>query len=815
MCIATTPARLFATRRTIDGSLMPETSFTIDAPASMAFEATAGFIVSIERGTGTFAARPRITGPTRRHSSSADTGSEPGLVDSPPMSTRSAPMSTRSRPWRRAASASKKRPPSENESGVTLRIPITRVRSRTISPVRWRQIVAGLPIAANNGGFLFHGTRAPGRNFIPPNDKRADHAGPVPPCGLPRIRGEGEGPEVRPGPPCIETAGKGGGSARLLRQRREAGRRESGERRQGRRRERRGRGGPGPYETRRPVPICSPELVPRRTGSCPGAHRVPGKGARRPGLRGPFVALRILQVLQGRGEGSPAQRTVPRNRRRIRRRGQGGSLRGRESRGEARLPLAHPRADRTHASPLDQGREGERIPLRRPRPITEVRDLRDGQVARSQGGTRPRPPDAGTRAGRLRAGVRSREPAVLPEREAHQGTPRGVHQRAGAGIRSDGGRVPRHVRLRAPRFEVLPGPIPRAPIHRADPEQARLPPLQRVLRAVPDHEGHGHLVQATAPPALRAHTLFLPRGATWRGGGPPPAPGVHDARLPRPRLGHRDGEGGAHGPLRRRLGHPRRLRSLHARRLRGRHARDPGLLGCAQGLRGGLRQTVGQTDPRGNVVRAVLLLRPEVRMELRRRERQGRGPDDGPDRHGERGTLRYHVHGRGRQEAPPADPPSLSERRGGAGPLRSPRESGRGSEGGNAADAARLALADTGPDRAGQRGPTRVCQVPPAPPRRHPRRPRRLERYPRKENPERGKGVGSLHRRDRQERDRGRHLERPGAADEGADGNGGGRPPPPHRHGDEGPSVPTPRGTGVPVRAPDLPRVTSVLVSRI
>src|SRR5437773_1763931 len=224
MCIATTPARLFATRRTIDGSLMPETSFTIDAPASMAFEATAGFIVSTERGTGTLGARPRITGPPRR-------------------------------------------------------------------------------------------------NFITQNEKQADHASPVPPCRLPRVRGEGEGPEVRPGHPCIETSGKGGGSARLLRQCREAGRRESGERRQGRRRERRGRGGPDPYEACRPLPVCPLELVPRRTRPRPGAHRVPRKRARRPGLRGPCVALRILQVLQGRGEGSPAKRTFPRNRRRIRRRG--------------------------------------------------------------------------------------------------------------------------------------------------------------------------------------------------------------------------------------------------------------------------------------------------------------------------------------------------------------------------------------------------------------------------------------------------------------------------------------------------------------
>src|SRR5207247_8756699 len=98
--------RILAPHAHTHGPLYPEQSFTVNAPAYMPIYATAGVIVSIERGTGTFAARPRITGPTRRHSSSAGTGSEPGLVDSPPMSTRSDPMSTRSRPWRRAASAS-------------------------------------------------------------------------------------------------------------------------------------------------------------------------------------------------------------------------------------------------------------------------------------------------------------------------------------------------------------------------------------------------------------------------------------------------------------------------------------------------------------------------------------------------------------------------------------------------------------------------------------------------------------------------------------------------------------------------------------
>src|SRR5437899_201428 len=164
MCIATTPARLFATRRTIDGSLSPETSFTIDAPASMAFEATAGFMVSMERGTGTFPARPRITGPTRRHSSSADTGSEPGLVDSPPMSTRSAPMSTKSRPWRRAASGSKERPPPENVADVagqvhTKRVvlyPYAHLSSSLAAPGPAQELIASLEKELVARGFEVH-----------------------------------------------------------------------------------------------------------------------------------------------------------------------------------------------------------------------------------------------------------------------------------------------------------------------------------------------------------------------------------------------------------------------------------------------------------------------------------------------------------------------------------------------------------------------------------------------------------------------------------------------------------------------------------
>jgi hypothetical protein len=98
---------------------------TITAPASTAAEATSGFRVSIDSGTSTAATSRSITGTTRRSSSSTVTASEPGRVDSPPTSMMSAPSSAmRIPPWT-AASWSRNRPPSEKESGVTLRTPMT------------------------------------------------------------------------------------------------------------------------------------------------------------------------------------------------------------------------------------------------------------------------------------------------------------------------------------------------------------------------------------------------------------------------------------------------------------------------------------------------------------------------------------------------------------------------------------------------------------------------------------------------------------------------------------------------------------------
>jgi hypothetical protein len=91
----------------------------------MAARATAGLRVSMEIGTATLPARTRTTGMTRRSSSSSGTGSAPGRVDSPPMSRMPAPSAANRSPCSIARPGSSQRPPSENESGVTLTIPIT------------------------------------------------------------------------------------------------------------------------------------------------------------------------------------------------------------------------------------------------------------------------------------------------------------------------------------------------------------------------------------------------------------------------------------------------------------------------------------------------------------------------------------------------------------------------------------------------------------------------------------------------------------------------------------------------------------------
>src|SRR4051794_29396547 len=102
---------------------LADTSFIIVAPAANAAWATSGLRVSTE--TRTVGARASMTGTTRRSSSSTATSDAPGRVLSPPTSITSAPPAARARPWATAASGSSQRPPSENESGVTFRTPMT------------------------------------------------------------------------------------------------------------------------------------------------------------------------------------------------------------------------------------------------------------------------------------------------------------------------------------------------------------------------------------------------------------------------------------------------------------------------------------------------------------------------------------------------------------------------------------------------------------------------------------------------------------------------------------------------------------------
>ena len=126
-----------ASRASASSSPTPQTSLMRSAPAARATSAMAGLVVSTLIGVSGRAARiAAMTGTTRARSSSALTATWPGRVDSPPMSRMSAPSATIRRAWATAAStgspaagASTRRPSPENESGVTLRMPITYVRS--------------------------------------------------------------------------------------------------------------------------------------------------------------------------------------------------------------------------------------------------------------------------------------------------------------------------------------------------------------------------------------------------------------------------------------------------------------------------------------------------------------------------------------------------------------------------------------------------------------------------------------------------------------------------------------------------------------
>src|SRR5438445_5898623 len=144
MCMRHTPASEAATASSAPGELSALMSLIIAAPAPIAARITSGFVVSTEMGTGQ-ARSPSSTGINRDSSCSADTLPAPGRLDSAPTSTRSAPSSTSRCACAIAAPGSRLRPPSENESGVTLTTPATSGRSsisRNLPQRRLRAVVS-------------------------------------------------------------------------------------------------------------------------------------------------------------------------------------------------------------------------------------------------------------------------------------------------------------------------------------------------------------------------------------------------------------------------------------------------------------------------------------------------------------------------------------------------------------------------------------------------------------------------------------------------------------------------------------------------
>ena len=101
----------------------PQGTPPVAQPGATFGESSARRNFELGREVAVSSSRP---GAVRRISSAAATGVAPGRVDSPPTSISAAPAATIASAWRNAASGVKKRPPSEKESGVTLRMPMTR-----------------------------------------------------------------------------------------------------------------------------------------------------------------------------------------------------------------------------------------------------------------------------------------------------------------------------------------------------------------------------------------------------------------------------------------------------------------------------------------------------------------------------------------------------------------------------------------------------------------------------------------------------------------------------------------------------------------
>ena len=136
MCMRMTSHRDPAAKVMAPSSASALTSFQIVAPAANAALAVPILRVSMEIGRSVRRLSRAITGSVRAISSVSLTGSAPGRVDSPPMSSTSAPAATRRSACSTAASGSKALPPSEKLSGVTLTTPMISGRRRVGSAAR-------------------------------------------------------------------------------------------------------------------------------------------------------------------------------------------------------------------------------------------------------------------------------------------------------------------------------------------------------------------------------------------------------------------------------------------------------------------------------------------------------------------------------------------------------------------------------------------------------------------------------------------------------------------------------------------------------
>ena len=128
------PERGGGTRGCAGSCVSAETSLMMCAPGVAAPATTAALRVSTESAAHGCACRARRSPAARAGAPPrGGTGSEPGRVDSPPMSRMSAPSAASRSACATAASVSAWRPPSEKLSGVTLTMPMIR---RGPSPTR-------------------------------------------------------------------------------------------------------------------------------------------------------------------------------------------------------------------------------------------------------------------------------------------------------------------------------------------------------------------------------------------------------------------------------------------------------------------------------------------------------------------------------------------------------------------------------------------------------------------------------------------------------------------------------------------------------